>query len=481
LGLSITSGTATLGTPANTTITITDDVDRPTVSFNTASYIPGEGNAPIDVRVELQGKTSVPVDVTFSVSGGATAPAIEGADYTLSPTNGILTFPADSVNTTQEQFIEVTIIDDVEVEPGVGIGGVGTGDYEVAVFELDDPQAEVTVGTPSSATVYIQDDDDNNTSVPDPNGPLPAAEVPTSYDNRYFQTGGPRSSGEWYLVEANQDHEFVITIPSDWPTGTPVSFDLFSPGVYNSVPGDIDEVRGAHDTNTTFTLTLKGDIAPLTGTPKTYNPDSSITNSVTNTASWDRLITIPGSEAAGNTYILNTDAIYTGPASPPAPDGRDTNGWGLYVGYDDDSDITTRPRDREGGSPIEVSIVRGTYQYTLPDGDPRCMVLYQFVDSSDFVVRNGIDTIAFHNFDVERADAEVWYYSPDDTVYRGTWRDANWNGPDGTSAERGEGDVIYNPAEGWWRLITCTNEGDQYIQEGITGKPTYLAPDGSLP
>jgi hypothetical protein len=198
---------------------------------------------------------------------------------------------------------------------------------------------------------------------------------------------------------------------------------------------------------------------------------------MSNAAAWDRFYTITN-PTAGDTYTLRTIV-----ASAAGEDGRDTNGWGLEVGYDNDTDPTTKPAnfDRQGGSPIEVGISRGTVQYTLPDNDPRCMVTYQDVETSDFNTIDGVDTIAFHNFDIEGGTAaEVWYYDPNDKVYRGTWDDGRWNGPDGTDIDRGQGDVIYEPTPGQWRLVTCTRQGDQYVQEGITGKPTYFAADRSL-
>jgi hypothetical protein len=428
----------------------------------------------------LQGKTDVDIQVSYSVAGGT---ATEGADYTL-PAVRTLTFPADPNNPTQLQSFQVAIIDDIEVEDtDVPPPAPFSGDAETVNIALDapPPDADFSLGTPGSATVYIIDNDGGRKA----SDPLPAPEVDENYDTRYFQTGGQRNAGEWYVVDANQAHEFEITIPSDWPAGTPISFDLFSPGLYNS-PSDaeIDEINnddgGIYDTTATYTLTLEGEATPLVTT--TYDPDSTIDNVTTNIDAWDRLYTI-ANPTAGATYILNAKVTYTGPPpSPTTPDGRDTNGWGLYVGDDDDGDITSPPIDEgTSGNPIKVGIVRSTYQYTLPDNDPRCMVLHQNVDSSDFVPRNGVDTIAFHNFDIEGAMAEVWYYSPDDTVYRGDWQNENWNGPDGTSETRGEGDVIYSPAEGWWRLVTCTDEGDQFIQEGITGKPTYFTDDGRLP
>jgi hypothetical protein len=36
------------------------------------------------------------------------------------------------------------------------------------------------------------------------------------------------------------------------------------------------------------------------------------------------------------------------------------------------------------------------------------------------------------------------------------------------------GDTIINPEPGWWTLQICTENLNQYIQEGQTGKPTYL-------
>ncbi|NJM06428.1 hypothetical protein HC891_09890 [Candidatus Gracilibacteria bacterium] len=111
-----------------------------------------------------------------------------------------------------------------------------------------------------------------------------------------------------------------------------------------------------------------------------------------------------------------------------------------------------------------------------------CTTLYEYVAP-------GESSVSFHNYDMDwaasgyDATARVHYYPPGvvydptglptvgsiaGTVGASGW----WNS--GSTTSRGTGDVVNNPTSGWWRIVTCAERNNQYIQEGQQGVPAYL-------
>jgi hypothetical protein len=105
---------------------------------------------------------------------------------------------------------------------------------------------------------------------------------------------------------------------------------------------------------------------------------------------------------------------------------------------------------------------------SVPDSDTWCQNFYQFVEP-------GTPAVTFHNYDVLLSrDAYVIYRSPDNRIYYGTVSANNkWNGPGATTMRR-VGDTIINPEPGWWILRVCTDNLNQFVQEGQQGEPIYL-------
>ena len=308
-----------------------------------------------------------------------------------------------------------------------------------------------------------------------------AVEAPPLGPLTYIQTNGLNSNialGDWYTNTANGSvpgyHYLKINIPCGWPAATPVYVDLFSPEM-NSNAIDLDELAGAPD-STQFELYPLGTL--IGPTPDLPAPGTGIAGSrITYAPSgapeqWVRFASftpIPGSCGA---YILRSETF-----------NDDENGWRLRVGTDNDNDPTNAPPanydnpDGIAGTNDEITIgtTQTTYQHDqLAPPVNQCLTLYEYVAPAQ-------PTVTFHNFDMD-TNQRVTYYSPLDTydptgVTGGTAGVVSgasaWNG--GTLIDRGTGDIIANPVAGWWRIVSCVDNNNQYIQEGQQYVPAYFA------
>lgn len=302
-----------------------------------------------------------------------------------------------------------------------------------------------------------------------------AVEVPVVGIPTYIQTNGPTSiigNGDWYTNVANGTgagyHYLQFNVPCGWPTNTPIAIDLFSPEM-NTITPLSDEPEDAVYSNTAFELYPAGtSIGPapdqpaagtgIPGTLTTYIPSNAAQQ-------WVRYYTLPAPVVCGQ-YVLRSQTF-----------GNDENSWRLRVGLDNDADPTNAPPaniDNPDGlagtnDELTIGIVQTTYQHNVavPPGTEAdtCLTLHEYVPP-------GQPTLVLHNFDLDSV-GRVRYYSPADTFdpiaqtggTAGTVSGPSvWNG--GTTTSRGTGDVIANPISGWWRIVTCTIQSNQYIQEG---------------
>lgn len=142
LGLSGVSGAAT-GSPAAMTVTITsDDPAVPgTLRFSSATYFASEGSTTLNIPVTRTGGSDGAVTATCSVTPGATATPT--TDYSLS-TSTVSWANGD----TGTKNCVITIVGDSLVEPD-----------ETIFLTLGSPTGGATIGTPSSATATITNDD----------------------------------------------------------------------------------------------------------------------------------------------------------------------------------------------------------------------------------------------------------------------------------------------------------------------------------
>jgi len=139
LDLSAPMGGATLGSPATTTLTILDNDVAGSVQLSAGSYGVGESDGTLTVTVMRSGGAASGVTVNYATSNGT---ATAGSDYTSA--SGTLTFAANETTRT----FAVTIAPD------------GSGEAnETVSLTLSAPGGGATLGSPSSATLYIVDDE----------------------------------------------------------------------------------------------------------------------------------------------------------------------------------------------------------------------------------------------------------------------------------------------------------------------------------
>jgi len=136
ISLSLPSG-ATLGEPANHTLSIVDNESIPTLTLDSLPPSILESAEPLDIGVTLSHTTSSSVSVSFSFGGTAT----QGSDYSISATS--ITIPPESVsgNLTLELTDDI-LSEDLEV-------------IEIQMTEVVGAQ----LGSPQSATIDLLDDE----------------------------------------------------------------------------------------------------------------------------------------------------------------------------------------------------------------------------------------------------------------------------------------------------------------------------------
>lgn len=148
LALSAPTGGATLGTPATSTLTITnDDVAIPgAFALSASSYSVNENQGSITITVNRTANTNVAASVNFATADGS---ATAGSDYTTA--KGTLSFAAGETSKT----FSIPIINDTLVESN-----------ETVSLSLSAPTAGATLGNPSTATLTIISDDQPDLTPP---------------------------------------------------------------------------------------------------------------------------------------------------------------------------------------------------------------------------------------------------------------------------------------------------------------------------
>jgi hypothetical protein len=141
--LSNPTGGAGLAGPSTATLTIDDNDALPSpgvLAFTSATYETRENSGTAPLRVQRTGGTDGIVTVDYSVSGGTAQP---GSDY--QDVSGTLTWLDGDAAT---KVIQVPILDDA----------IGEGP-ETVIFALREPSGGAALGTASSTTLTIVDDD----------------------------------------------------------------------------------------------------------------------------------------------------------------------------------------------------------------------------------------------------------------------------------------------------------------------------------
>jgi uncharacterized repeat protein (TIGR01451 family) len=306
-----------------------------------------------------------------------------------------------------------------------------------------------------------------------------AVELPPAGSVFYLQTSSPNRAlgiGDWYTNSTAGDgyHYITLHVPCGWPSGTPIYVDLFHPDLNNtSGAGVADEITTAG--STVFEIYQPGTslnpatnpTAPGPGAPGSLQQTIYTSGSVG--PQWNRFYTIDVGNTGCGTYILRAQT-----------NGNADNSWRLRFGADNDNNPATDPLpnydnpDGQPGTGDELSIGMAYTTYQHSGAGAQCLTLFEYVAP-------GQPTVTFHNFDMD-GNVRVRYYAPSATFdasgltggSAGTVSGATrWNGS--TNATRA-GDVVNNPEPGWWRIVSCVNNNNQFIQEGQSSVPVYLEP-----
>jgi ribosomal protein L35AE/L33A len=139
LTLTNPTGGATLGAPSTATITINDNDNGGSLQFSSASYSVGEAGPTTTITVTRTGGSSGAVTAQYATSDGT---ATAGSDYTVK--SGTLSFNAGATS----QTFTVAITNDTAAESS-----------ETINLALSNPTGGATLGSPTSATLTITDND----------------------------------------------------------------------------------------------------------------------------------------------------------------------------------------------------------------------------------------------------------------------------------------------------------------------------------
>ena len=142
--LSGPTGGATLGSPSSATVTIIDTTAPGTIALTASSFTVQENAGTVSITATRTGGSSGAISVSYATSNGT---ATAGSDYaaasgTLSWANG----------DTAPKTFTVTVTDDALMESN-----------ETFTVTLSGPTGGATLGSPSSATVTIVDNDSAGT------------------------------------------------------------------------------------------------------------------------------------------------------------------------------------------------------------------------------------------------------------------------------------------------------------------------------
>jgi hypothetical protein len=153
LYLKDSTGGSTIGNPGQMTITILDnEIANPgVIQFSTTQYSVSESGLFVDLLLERTNGADGNVTVSYSVAGGTATPNV---DFTGA--SGTVTFTQNELQDT----IRITINNDNIQELN-----------ETIVIILRDPTGGATLGSATTATITIIDDDVSGSGTPNPPPP----------------------------------------------------------------------------------------------------------------------------------------------------------------------------------------------------------------------------------------------------------------------------------------------------------------------
>jgi len=262
LTLSSPTGGATLGSPSTATLTIVDNEAAPAgaLQFSSATYSVNENGGNATVTITRTGGSAGAVGVSFSTSNGS---ATAGSDYTTT-TQTVSFANGDTANKT----VNVPILDDTTFEGN-----------ETVNLALSSPTGGATLGSPSTATLTIVDNEAPNpvpvlTSLVPSNATAGGAGFTLTVNGNDFVSGS--------VVQWNASARSTTFVSATQVTATIPNTDIAAAGtaqvtVVNPAPGG--------GISNTLTFTIDADtIAPdtnITATPPNPSNSSSASFSLT--------------------------------------------------------------------------------------------------------------------------------------------------------------------------------------------------------
>lgn len=139
--LSNPSGGALLGKQDNLVVTITDNDSPGIFQFATSDYVANEDMGTLQIEITRRNGSAAGITVDYDITPVTATP---GDDYTVSITSGTLVFDSGVLSKT----ISVTVIDDPDTEQP-----------ETFTVSLRNPSGGATIGSPSTTTISILDND----------------------------------------------------------------------------------------------------------------------------------------------------------------------------------------------------------------------------------------------------------------------------------------------------------------------------------
>lgn len=384
----------------------------------------GSGPATLVVRLDRARPTPVTVEYSTVAPGPDAGTATAGDDYIAQ--SGTLTFSPGQIT----QTISLTILDDSAAEEL----------YETVRLTLFNATGAPTT-IPSGATITIVDDE---------TPPPPATEL-------FMVTGGPATPperGHYYTGGANGFGSLLFSVPCSWPTGRPVTFELWSPAIHSSAGSkDLAGADGsAGDTEfELYELGPGGDTTSLTPAPgaSAAGPTTFSTSGLGE--GWEVFRTISDPTPCSQ-YLLRF-----------AASGDDINYWAARAGFATDADPAT---------PLDGSVAGSAERLTM--ASLRATVEHQAANTATtswFYVAPGTASLRLGSFDLDSGSAgsppdpgaSVRYYAPGG-VYDPT---GAVGGIAGTPSTNGWSDnIVSAPRPGWWRAVVFTSTAENaYILE----------------
>jgi hypothetical protein len=387
------------------------DNDRVPASFERAESVAPENAGEARLTVRLAQPATYTVTVRYETLAGTAAP-----DEDFTPVSGVLTFaPGDLIRT-----IALPILDN---------DGAAEDRYETVQVRLR-PDVGTTLGAPAVATVLIEED----------NVLSPLEVVP------FLLTG--RVGGASFLE---------IALPCSWPTGRPLTVELWSPAVHFA-PGasfDVVDPEAADGPNRTlFELYDAGSRVRPDGTTITLAGSGLLASRAfdprADVEAWEPLAVIADPQPCGR-YLLRAQT-----------DGDDENYWGVRVGYDHDNSPLTRPNALSPlGEPVRLGMLLGRVEVRPPADAPLCMTTWVYVAP-------GTAELYLNNFDLDEEEASpsgvrLRFYAPGqlyDPLGLTGGVDGRLSG-DGAWVQ----EYVPSPESGWWRVVACSGGRNRYALE----------------